>query len=690
MIAAKRLPIVVLTLLLASVSVAVLGQESSPAPPVDDGASSTLPTSDSDTPDSDTADPDEAKDEADSTTGSQPPAGSAATAAPETTSVAQRIDGAFGTWVVGPIGKLFFFKIFTTASSATHDGPHGDDGNVIALGDDHFLEWVLSTRQVNGKPVNVTTAYVLSADKSTAASADSVSITTTMQGGEAKSYELTAIAGNGFESSDASLHVQLSQYSGITDFSAQAMVGGQPIAVDMGHTSSGLPLVVAWLFAGAVFFTLRMGFINFRAFWHAVRLTRGDYDDPSETGEVSHFQALASALSATVGLGNIAGVALAIAAGGPGASFWIMVVGLLGMTSKFTECTLGQMYRQVNKDGVVLGGPMQYLKTGLTEMGLGPLGKVLATVFALLCVGASFGGGNAFQVGQSMNAVKAEFPILQEYPWIYGVGMAFLAGLVIIGGIKSIGAVAGRIVPVMCVAYVTTALFILATHATEIPGAFGLIVSSAFTWQAGFGGFLGVLVMGIQRAVFSNEAGTGSAAIAHSAAKTDEPVSEGIVALLEPFIDTVVVCTMTALVIVITQVYDTNAFPENAALVAGKEGAALTSVAFQVGGYEWFKWILYLSVVLFAFSTLISWSYYGERCWTSLFGQPLSIVYKVLFLAFTVLGSIVTAGNILDFSDLLILGMAFPNILGVVLLSGKVKGALDDYWRRYKAGELEK
>lgn len=448
-----------------------------------------------------------------------------------------------------------------------------------------------------------------------------------------------------------------------------------------------IPFVVAWLFCGAMFLTLRMGFINFRAFFHAIRLTKGDYDDPDEPGDVSHFQALSAALSATVGLGNIAGVAIAIGTGGPGATFWIVLVGLLGMTSKFAECTLGQIYRVKDETGSVLGGPMRYLRHGLEEKGLAPLGRVLAVVFMVLCIGASFGGGNSFQVGQSLEAIRGDIPVLQEYPWIYGVVMALAVGAVIVGGIKSIGAVAGRIVPVMCIAYVAACLFIIITHIGDVPAAIGLIIKSAFTENAMYGGFFGVLVIGIKRAVFSNEAGVGSAAIAHSAAKTDEPVSEGIVALLEPFIDTVVVCTMTALVVVITGAY---AAPEMASSISNNEGARLTLYAFTTGGFDWFRYILYFAVVLFAYSTCVSWSYYGERCWAQLFGAGTSLVYKLLFLCFTFLGSVVTRGNILEFSDLMILGMSLPNLLGVFILSGLVKERLDDYWVRYKSGALDK
>ncbi len=446
-----------------------------------------------------------------------------------------------------------------------------------------------------------------------------------------------------------------------------------------------IPFVVVWLFAGGIFLTLRMRFINFRAFRHAIDLIRGIYDKPDEPGEVTHFQALAAALSATVGLGNIAGVAIAIGTGGPGATVWIVLVGLLGMTAKFTECSLGQLYRVTDEDGHVLGGPMRYLRYGLKDIGLPKLGRVLAVVFAVLCIGASFGGGNSFQVGQSLEVIREDVDILQTHPWIYGVIMAVAVGVVIIGGIKSIAAVAGKIVPLMCTAYVIAALYILAVNATEVPAAIGTIIGEAFSLQAGYGAFLGVLVIGIKRAVFSNEAGIGSAAIAHSAAKTDEPVSEGIVALLEPFIDTVMVCTITALVVVVTGVYEA---PNMQEVIASDQGARLTLEAFVVGGHDWFRYVLFAAVVLFAYSTCISWSYYGERCWVQLFGVRTSIIYKLLFLSFTVLGSIVTRGNILAFSDLMILGMSFPNLLGVFLLSGIVKRQLDSYWTKYQNGEF--
>lgn len=445
-----------------------------------------------------------------------------------------------------------------------------------------------------------------------------------------------------------------------------------------------VPAVVAWLLIGGIFFTLRMGFINIRGFWHAIRLTKGDYDDPDEEGEVTHFQALSSALSATVGLGNIAGVAIAVGSGGPGAIFWLIVAGLFGMSTKFAECTLGQVYRKMAPDGTISGGPMHYLREGFRDLGLGWIGVVLATVYAVICLGASFGGGCAFQVGQSLGPLKAQLPFLRSYPWIYGAVMAVMVGIVIIGGIRRIAATAARIVPLMCTVYVTMAIAVLCYNHEQILPAFGKILSMAFTSNAMFGGFVGVAVIGIKRAVFSNEAGIGSASIAHAAARTNEPVSEGIVALLEPFIDTVIVCSMTGLVIVITGVYEQ---PEHADLVANHDGAALTSLALETT-HSWFPLILCLAVVLFAYSTMISWSYYGERCWSLLFGENSSIIYKLLFLVFVLLGSIVTAGNVKDFADLMILSLAFPNILGVAILSGRVRRALDEYWAKYKSGKL--
>lgn len=436
-----------------------------------------------------------------------------------------------------------------------------------------------------------------------------------------------------------------------------------------------IPLVVAWLLSGAIFFTVKFRFVNIRLFFHAINLLRGKYDKPNEFGEVTRFQALTTALSATVGLGNIAGVAIAIGTGGPGAAFWMILVGFLGMSSKFTECTLGQRYRKIRNDGKIMGGAMHYLSEGLKEKNLGGLGRFLAGSFCILCIGGSFGGGNAFQVVQSLDLIKTVVPSLENFSWVYGALMCLLVGLVIVGGIKSISRVAAIVVPFMCGIYLLACLFIIGTHLSQIPSALILIFEQAFSPDAAFGGFLGVLIIGIKRAVFSNEAGIGSAAIAHSAAKTSDPVEEGAVALLEPFIDTIIVCSMTALVIIITGAYSD---PTNNLLIENNQGGALTSAAMG-SVIPWFPYILSLAVFLFAFSTMISWSYYGERCWSYLFGDNSSIIYKTLFLLFTFLGSIITATKILDFSDLMILGMAFPNILGLMILSGNVKHLLIKY-----------
>ena len=470
----------------------------------------------------------------------------------------------------------------------------------------------------------------------------------------------------------------------IDDFIGTYIVGPLATVFFMEVPVLEMPLVVAWLVFGAVFFTLRMAFVNFRMFSHAVALVRGKFDKPDHKGEVSHFQALASALSATVGLGNIAGVAIAVGTGGPGATFWMIAAGLLGMASKFTECTLGQHYRHVRSDGRIMGGAMYYLSEGLAEKGWPRLGMVLAVMFAFLCIGGSFGGGNAFQVKQSLTQIQVMIPALADAQWVYGLIMAVLVGVVIIGGIQRIAKVADKIVPLMCGLYVLACLYILGVEYEHIPRAFSAIFEGAFTADGIKGGVLGVLIIGFKRAAFSNEAGIGSAAIAHSAAKTEYPVQEGIVALLEPFIDTVVICTMTALVIVITEAY---ANPDYAVFIEKNQGAALTSHAMS-HVITWFPYILSVAVFLFAYSTMISWSYYGERCWVWLFGDRSSMVYKLLFLLAAFGGSVVTATNVLDFSDLMVLGMAFPNILGLLFLSGNVKKWLDDYSQKLATGEV--
>jgi Na+/alanine symporter len=566
-----------------------------------------------------------------------------------------------------------------------------------------------------------------------------------------------------------------------------------------------MPLVVIVLFGGAVFFTLRFKFINFRAFTHSFHVLRGKYDNPDDPGEVSHFQALMSALSATVGLGNIAGVAIAVSVGGPGAIFWMMVTALFGMTSKFTEISLGMLYRHIDEDGEVTGGPMVYLKDGLVDLSpkLKPLGIALSVIFTVLCIGASFGGGNMFQANQSFRAITVVVPWLGGSPaegevvlradsprefelpasavrfkvpaasadqqpyertyvpaggdlfqieldewtvvdgqyqttvpvrsvannerfnvrsdivtsmetgviqgrsikeWtapegisvsnpepftggtnpkglIFGVILALMVGLVIIGGIKSIARVAEKIVPSMCAIYVVASVAIIIMNYEIFPEAVATIFSEAFSLQAGWGALIGVFVQGVQRAAFSSEAGIGSSPIAHAAAKTTEPIREGIVGLMATVIDTIVICFMTGIVIIISGVYSDQS-------TIGMEGVTMTSRAFG-SEIAFFPYVLAVAVFLFAFSTMISWSYYGERCWTYMFGKGQSTSYRIIFLLFIVLGSVSSLKNVLTFSDLMLLSMAFPNIFGAVILSGTVAKRLDDYWTRFKAGEFK-
>ena len=448
------------------------------------------------------------------------------------------------------------------------------------------------------------------------------------------------------------------------------------------NKTTKIPIVVVWLVLGAIFFTIRMKFINIRGFKHAISLVKGDYDDPNDKGEVSHFQALTTALSATVGLGNIAGVAIAIAVGGPGATFWMIIAGLLGMSSKFVECTLGVKYRKVDEKGEVSGGPMYYLRDGLAKYNAGGLGKVLAVLFAILCIGGSFGGGNMFQANQAYEILGAQFPMMADNGPLFGVVLAILVGAVIIGGIKSIANVTDKIVPFMAVLYVGAALVVIFANFGQIGTVFALIFDGAFNSDAALGGVIGVLIQGFRRAAFSNEAGVGSASIAHAAAKTSEPVSEGIVSLLEPLIDTVVICTMTALVIIITGHHvDTG----------GLGGVQLTSSAFG-SVISWFPYLLVVAIFLFAFSTMVSWSYYGLKSWEYLFGKSKfsEYSYKIIFLIFIVIGSSVSLGAVLDFSDMMILAMAFPNILGLLFLSKEVRSDLDSYFARLKSGEIKK
>lgn len=467
------------------------------------------------------------------------------------------------------------------------------------------------------------------------------------------------------------------------------------------------------LILGATYFTFYFNLINFRGFFTSINVVRGRYDDldhridhkvevedtvftddgdnpdtiriEGHTGEVSHFQALTAALSATVGLGNIAGVAIAVSLGGAGATFWMIIAGLLGMASKFVECTLGVKYRDIEDDGTVYGGPMYYLRKGLKIKNLGGLGKVLALFFAIFCIGGSFGGGNMFQANQAFKLLEnisgGEASFLHDRGWLFGLVLAFFVGIVIIGGIKKIARVTDKIVPFMVVIYVATAIFILISKYDMIGSAFAQIFDGAFTGRGIAGGFIGVLVQGFRRAAFSNEAGIGSASIAHAAVRTKYPASEGMVALLGPFIDTVVVCTMTALVLIITGFVH----PENASM-SDSQAILLTSSAFgSVIG--WFPYVLTVAVILFAFSTMISWSYYGFQAWSYLFGRSKKneYTYKLLFCIFVIIGSSASLDSVIGFSDAMIFAMMVPNMIGLVLLAPKVKEELVKYMAAIRA-----
>ncbi|PTM10566.1 MAG: alanine glycine permease [Bacteroidetes bacterium] len=478
-----------------------------------------------------------------------------------------------------------------------------------------------------------------------------------------------------------------------------------------------IPFVLILLVGGATFFTIYFKFPSFTKFGMAINTVRGKYDeiegghhagktdlaidgdipdtirDESQEGEVSHFQALATAVSGTVGLGNIAGVAVAIALGGPGATFWMIVCGLIGMSTKFVECTLGVKYRDVGPDGTVYGGPMYYMSKGLKERGFAGIGKVLAVIFAILCIGASFGGGNAFQSNQATVQITSMLGIEGgSMGFVIGIILAILVGIVIIGGIKRIASITEKIVPFMAGIYVLAALVIIFANFSDIGTAFGLIIDGAFTPMAGLGGLVGVIIVGFQRAAFSNEAGAGSAAIAHSAVKTKYPASEGVVALLEPFIDTVVICTMTALVIIFFNIDGGNmqsifAYGGDGAsnVILNSDGSAiggvdLTSMAFD-SVIPGFSYILTIAIVLFAFSTMISWSYYGLQSWKYLFGKgkAADTAYKVLFLVFIVIGAAATLDAVIKFSDAMILALVFPNMIGLFFLFPKVREELTKY-----------
>ncbi len=531
-----------------------------------------------------------------------------------------------------------------------------------------------------------------------------------------------------------------------------------------------MPFLVLWLLVGASFFTLRLGFVNIRLFGHALAVVRGKYSCPDDPGQVSHFQALTAAVSATVGLGNIAGVAVAITVGGPGAVVWMVMMGMLGMSSKFAEVTMGQKYRKIDENGVVSGGAFHYLEDGLKEKGLAKLGKGLALVFAVCCLGGAIGGGNMFQSNQAVSIISDTFLMDESEPivskWMIALFFSISVGVVIIGGIRRIAHVAEKIVPTMAFIYLAGATVILFMNVDKLGGAFEIMIKSAFGLDAVAGGLLGAIIQGVKRAAFSSEAGLGSAPIAHAAARTKMPVREGCVGLLEPFIDTVVICFMTGMVIVVTGVYqvpfarnleireintvlegngafgktlvdyvdeqkfeklllvDVGDKVKNMQVLKGEfsefeyrivEAKGRQRIFFKAGGSEkwrpvfeikggttgvlltsrafatvmdWFPIVLCIAVVLFAYSTMITWSYYGERAWNYLFGPKYVVVFNVFFISMTFVGGITSLNVVINFSDLLLLSMAIPNLMGLYILSGDLRKDTKEYIASLKAGEF--
>lgn len=440
-----------------------------------------------------------------------------------------------------------------------------------------------------------------------------------------------------------------------------------------------LPLIVLWLIFAATFFTFYLGFINLRGFKHAVDIVRGKFSDPKHTGEITHFQALTAAVSGTVGIGNIAAVAVTVSIGGPGAIFWVIMAGFLGMTTKFVECTLGVKYRTLNPDGTVSGGPMYYLRDGLAAKGMAKFGKFLGLFFAASIVIGCLGIGNMFQSNQAyvqlleVTGGQTHSP-LAGYGWAVGLAMAVLVALIIIGGIKSIARITAKLVPFMIILYIIGALMVIAMNAAQLPSAIAAIMTGAFSMQGAAGGMLGVMIIGFQRAVFSNEAGLGSAAIAHSAVKTDSPLTEGFVALLEPFIDTVVVCTLTGLVLV-------TCFDTETIMNGSVKGIELTSAAFE-SKISWSPVPLSIAAFLFAFSTMLAWAYYGTKGWTYIFGEGKGkeLTFSLIFCLFIIIGASVQLSAILDFADALIFVMAIPNLIGLYILAPEVKRDMKAYW----------
>ena len=430
-----------------------------------------------------------------------------------------------------------------------------------------------------------------------------------------------------------------------------------------------IPFIVLWLVFASFYFSFYFRFLNIFYFKRALKVAFGKYDDPNHPGEITHFQSFTAAMSGTIGLGNIAGVAVAISIGGPGAMLWMIVTAFFGMTLKFVEVSLGHKYRIIHKDGTVSGGAIRYLSDGLGQLGYVKFGKFLAIFFAICCIGGSFGGGNMFQANQAfqqiVEATGSENSPLFNKGWLGGIIFSLIVGFIIIGGIKSIGKVTEKLVPLMAFIYVFSCLYIIISNVGLIPETIYKIFSSAFNLDASVGGFLGSLIAGVKRAVFSNESGIGSAPIAYAPAKSNNHLNTGFMSLLSPVVDTVIVCSMTALVIIMTGVYEGN---------SGIQGVQLTSRAFE-SVLSWFPTVLALAITLFAISTLITWSYYGLRCWTYLFGMSSLSKYsfKIIFLSFTVIGTSMNLESVINFSDSMIFAMSIPNIIGLYFLSSQLK-----------------
>ena len=445
-----------------------------------------------------------------------------------------------------------------------------------------------------------------------------------------------------------------------------------------------VPVIILFLILSSIFYTIYLRLIGIWGFKHSLKQLFGKYHkehDNDRDGEVSSMGAFATALSGTVGLGNIAGVAIAISIGGPGAMFWMIFGALCGMASKFLECTLAVKYRRFNADGSVSGGPMFYIAHGLTRKGLRWLGQPLALIFALMCVPGALGGGNMLQINQAtqqvINITGGESSFFAAHSWVFGLIVAIIVGLIIVGGIKSIANVTSKIVPVMCGIYLFAAAAIILMNFQHIPHAIYVIIKEAFMPQSVVGGVIGTIIIGFRRSVQSNEAGSGSAPIAYAAVKTNEPISQGFVSLMEPFLDTVIICSLTAFVIIITGEYLNYR--------EGITGVELTSAAFG-GTISFFPYVLAVVIILFAISTIISWAYYGQKAWSYLFGEGFkrTKVYQIMFCLFIVIGSCMNLQSVIDFTDATMLAMAAPNLIAIFILLPEIKQDLIDYCKKYK------